>query len=808
MEKLLQSHVKVMLVLLCYFFPFLSSAFTPTDNYLINCGSNENSSVGSRVFVGDGRSHYDPFISYSALSGSSVRITVPAIGTNSDSFLISSTSSIILENPNPNVFPDALAPYVTARIFLTPSSYEFELRTIGTHVVRLHFYPFSSPPYDLSSGLFHVSLCGFPLLTDFSIQNKTKAPVLKEYFLKADSGKLIIAFTPAHKSTFAFVNAIEVFSAPENLIANNARLVSSTGIENYNGLLGQVLEIGYRINVGGSKISTSADNLWRTWTPDEDYLINRTSAKPVFSPGTPHYQEVVLTDIAPEAVYTSAQEMNRGNSTVAPNFNITWAFPVPSHSRHLVRLHFCDIVSEELNELYFNIYFNDYSAYRDFNISAFTSRVLSPYYIDFVVDSDNSGLMRVRVGPSQKINSSAHKKSKLHYTVLVVLSLGASLCILILVIKHQYKRLTTLKPKPKGASPGPDQNSGRRFSFSEIQLATNNFDLNLLIGRGGFGNVYRGVLRDGTKVAVKRAASGCRQGLSEFLTEIMICSKIRHRHLVSLIGYCEEQSEMILVYELMENGTLKNNLYGLDDLPCLSWNQRLNICIGSARGLHYLHTGSTHGIIHRDIKSANILLDQHYLAKVSDFGISKPMPSWEQSHVSTNIKGSFGYFDPEYFRWHHLTKKSDVYSFGVVLLEVLCAKPAIDHSLPSEQVNLAEWATQCQKQGLLEQIIDPRLVGAINANSLKIFGQTVEKCLAECGDDRPTMGDVLWNLEYALALQNSTMHDEPQEDSTNKATEVPSMPTIPFPPSVSASIRMENLTQSTIAALRQQDVKV
>lgn len=156
------------------------------------------------------------------------------------------------------------------------------------------------------------------------------------------------------------------------------------------------------INVGGSKINTSEDDLWRTWTPDEDYLIRRTSAKPVFSPGTLHYQEVVQTEIAPDAVYTSAQEMNRGNSTVAPNFNITWAFPVPSHSRHLVRLHFCDIVSKELNELYFNIYFNDYSAYRDFNISAFTSRVHSPYYVDFVVDSDNSGLMRVRVGPSQK----------------------------------------------------------------------------------------------------------------------------------------------------------------------------------------------------------------------------------------------------------------------------------------------------------------------------------------------------------------------------------------------------------------------
>ncbi|KAG5604683.1 hypothetical protein H5410_026175 [Solanum commersonii] len=257
-----------------------------------------------------------------------------------------------------------------------------------------------------------------------------------------------------------------------------------------------------------------------------------------------------------------------------------------------------------------------------------------------------------------------------------------------------------------------------RVTFAALQEATNYFDELLIIGVGAFGKVYRGVLCDGTKVVLKRRKPNSRQGIEEFRTEIEMLSQFRYPYLVSFIGYCNERNEMILIYEYMENGNLSSQLYGsVLHLPTMSWEQRLEICIGAARGLHYLHTNA---VIHCDVKSTNILLDENFVPKITDFGLSKKGPELDRIHTTKlMMKGTMGYLDPEYYRTLQLTEKSDVYSFGVVLFEVLCAKPAVGHRYFSrEMVSLAEWAMNWMKKGQLERIIDPNLLGKIRPDSL------------------------------------------------------------------------------------------
>ena len=210
---------------------------------------------------------------------------------------------------------------------------------------------------------------------------------------------------------------------------------------------------------------------------------------------------------------------------------------------------------------------------------------------------------------------------------------------------------------------------------------------------------------------------------------------------------------MIIVYDYMAQGTLRDHLYGTGD-SFLTWKQRLEICVGAARGLAYLHEGAAQEIIHPDVKTSNILLDYNWVAKVSDFGLSRLGPTTlSKSHVSTNVKGTFGYLDPDYFWTKHLTTKSDVYGFGVVLFEVLCGRPAVDMSLEEEQQSLAQWARCNVKNGTLDQIIDDNLRGEIAPACLKVYGKIADRCLRSDRKRRPKMADVLKALEFAWELQ-------------------------------------------------------
>ncbi|XP_042512842.1 receptor-like protein kinase HERK 1 [Macadamia integrifolia] len=763
-------------------FVLISMGYVPVDNYLIDCGSPTNTTVMNRVFLAD-NSQY-------------LKTQLDIMANNSNS----------ISSPL----------YQTARIFNGTTTYTFPILNQGRHWIRLYFFPFQYHKYDMAMANFSVTAQNFVLLSSFDKQNSS---VVKEYSLPVTSDNLVLTFTPADHS-FAFLNALEVVSVPDALITDNVQTINPNGV--FHGLLNEALETVWRVNMGGPRVTSQNDTLGRTWVPDQNFLLLQNLAQSV-SGNVKYVPGLSTRDIAPDPVYNTATEMNSVNAT-NPNFNVTWKFDVDAGFQHLIRFHFCDIVSTALNQLYFDVYVNSWDVAPDLDLSTLTDNSLAvAYYMDFVLGPSTSTVLLVSVGPSatsvtpnailnglevMKMSDSrgsldgvafiSQNGSKKKVGLIVGVALGVFVAVVLVAVLFlilcRSRRLARYHPSkswvPFSFNGGNTHSTASKFAnetttsvatqlgfsfpFVALQEATNNFDESWVIGVGGFGKVYKGVLKDGTKVAVKRGNHLSQQGLTEFQTEIEMLSQFRHRHLVSLIGYCDERKEMILVYEYMENGTLKNHLYG-SNLPSLSWKQRLEICVGSARGLHYLHTGSTKAIIHRDVKSANILLDENLMAKVADFGLSKTGPELDQTHVSTAVKGSFGYLDPEYFRRQQLTEKSDVYSFGVVLFEVLCARPVIDPSLQRERVNLAEWAMHWQKRGQLEQIIDPNLAGKIRPDSLRKFSETAEKCLAEYGVDRPSMGDVLWNLEYALQLQEAAALNESDENSTNQIGELSSM---------------------------------
>ncbi|XP_071705950.1 wall-associated receptor kinase-like 20 [Rutidosis leptorrhynchoides] len=294
------------------------------------------------------------------------------------------------------------------------------------------------------------------------------------------------------------------------------------------------------------------------------------------------------------------------------------------------------------------------------------------------------------------------------------------------------------------------------FTGKQIKKATNNFAKDHLLGTGGFGEVYKGILEDSTLVAVKCAKVGNTKGTDQVLNEVRILCQVNHKGLVRLLGCCVELEQPLLVYEYISNGTLLDHLKGQRGRG-LTWADRLYIARDTAEGLAYLHFSSVPPIYHRDVKSSNILLDEKLKAKVADFGLSR-LAEADLSHVTTCAQGTLGYLDPEYYRNYQLTDKSDVYSFGVVLLELLTSQKAIDFNRPPDDVNLAIYVKRLVDEEKLLDAVDPNLkkgASELELETMKALGFLAIGCLEERRQNRPSMKEVTEEIEYIISIATS-----------------------------------------------------
>ncbi|KAF5443285.1 hypothetical protein F2P56_035854 [Juglans regia] len=300
-----------------------------------------------------------------------------------------------------------------------------------------------------------------------------------------------------------------------------------------------------------------------------------------------------------------------------------------------------------------------------------------------------------------------------------------------------------------------------RFGFSVLKAATKKFSSKNLIGQGGFGDVYIGYISycstsaakpgAGYAVAVKRLRKTGAQGHNEWLNELKFLSRLDHPNIVKLIGYCLEGENRILVYEYVTGGSLEAHLFKEDDAE-LNWSRRIKIAVGAARGLAYLHT---HGrsIIHRDVKSSNVLLEDDFNPKLSDFGLARYGPQDDQSHISSRVLGTRGYFAPEYFAKGHLTLKTDIYSFGVVLLEIFSGCGAIENHSDGMVGDLVEWAKPYLSNK--QCIIDKRLGNNFPREGAQKFVKIILRCLNSDPKGRPTMSEVVADLERLVQYTGS-----------------------------------------------------
>ncbi|KAL1568166.1 non-specific serine/threonine protein kinase [Salvia divinorum] len=677
-------------ITICFFFilfSFIAAAPDP-DHISINCGGGAAAAtaLGGRVWLGD---------------------SAAADGLSQST---AATREVVA-----GVDP---VPYKTARLSRSKFSYSFDL-TPGQKIIRLHFNPVAYHGFPSFDDLFTVEAGPYTLLSNFSVSITARALSLntltKEFCVVLEQHQLLNIFfspeTSESKYNYAFINGIEIVSVPSAISYchggdSGIRVVGQNYVVHLDN--STALEIVHRRNI--------------KWGSDDGMF----------------------------GMWESSLPSNR-----------IWRVSVDVGFRYLVRLHLCELGLKMHND--FILLIDDLIAFTSPDDLVLLRQ--SYNYMVMVEGQKREGKRNISVSlhsrhefldkhgpfegfevfklsnhdmslasPNPPLPSKAHHVVGSEFSVIRAAVVIALLCLPTVAFNH-WQRVRSGEPL------GRAKLFCRCFSLAEIKVATKSFHEGNVVGRGGFGKVYRGFVDNGREmVAVKRLKPGSKQGEREFLTEIETLDKLRHGNLVSLIGYCNEKDEMILVYEFMPNGTLADHLCKKNNhLQPLSWEQRLKICIGVGRAIDYLHTGR--GIIHRDVKTSNILLDEMFEAKVSDFGLAKPATGGSEGQ-STQVKGTRGYLDPNYDGTRRVTQKSDTYSFGVVLLEVLSERAAAN--------GVATWAKERIGNGEVGEVVAPSLRGEISLDSLDTFVGVAERCVADEPKERPEMTEIIILLELAL----------------------------------------------------------
>ncbi|XP_028081409.1 probable LRR receptor-like serine/threonine-protein kinase RFK1 isoform X3 [Camellia sinensis] len=484
------------------------------------------------------------------------------------------------------------------------------------------------------------------------------------------------------------------------------------------------------------------------------------------------YQNARFTEVSPS---TNISELY-STARISP-LSLTYFRYCLENGSYTVSLHFAEILFtndntySSLGKRIFDIYIQGQLVRKDFNIEGVAGGALKPVIEQFNTSvTDNileirfywagKGTTRIprrgvygpiisaiSLNPTFKSCSEGRKKAAA--TAYIAVGVVAIFVIFLIVSILLWKRYLKGRKKIGKDFEGLELQTGS-FTLRQIKAATKNFDSANKIGEGGFGPVYKGLLSDGTEIAVKQLSSKSTQGNREFLNEIGMISCLQHPNLVKLHGCCIEGDQLLLVYEYMENNSLARALFD-DRLLILDWPTRLNICIGIARGLAFLHEESRFKIVHRDIKATNVLLDKNLNPKISDFGLAR-LNEDEKSHISTRAAGTIGYMAPEYALWGYLTYKADVYSFGVVALEIVSGKNNNNYMPSNNCICLLDWACHLQQGGNLADLIDSKLGTEFNNVEVGRMVKVALLCTNASPSLRPTMSEVVSMLEGQMSI--------------------------------------------------------